>query len=547
MKKLVTCFTLCAILLSSLAACGKADSSLQMMKDNDKAPQMLSDFHGTTYEIYVGSFYDASGDGMGDLKGVLEKLDYINDGNDKTDSDLGCDSLWLMPVMPSPTYHKYDVTDFFNIDPAYGTLEDFKDLSKTMHERGMKLLFDLPLNHTSSKHPWFITACEYLKNLPEGATPSAAECPEFGYYYFTDSKVHPDYYYSVPGTDWFYEGKFWSEMPDLNLENDELFKEIEKILTFWQENGVDGFRLDAVKEFISDNTEKNVAILKRIKDIVYANNPDAYIVGEAWTAYSTFSRYYKSEVPSFFNFAFGTRDGYIAKTLNGATNSGAASFGIMIEKVNDAIKANTDDYIDAPFYTNHDTPRSYTYYKGDNITEKVKMAEGMNLLMSGNAFLYYGEEFGMKSGGIDEEKRMPMPWGGSYGKDGVCYPPTGAGTVELPLGTYADQKDDPYSVYNFVKQVIKIRNANPEIARGVTANVAELSDKNISALKKTYNDSTLYIIYNLSNEEQVLVLNEKAPDLDIKEKCGSLQTGEAPVIYKSGTLTLPPYSAAILK
>ena len=546
MKRFVKCFITASCTVSLLASCGN-EKGPQMMKDNNKAPQMLGDFHGTTYEIYVGSFYDASGDGMGDLKGVLEKLDYINDGNDKTDSDLGCDSIWLMPVMPSPTYHKYDVTDFFNIDPAYGTLEDFKTLSDTMHDRGMKLLFDLPLNHTSSKHPWFLTACEYLKNLPEGAQPSAKECPEFGYYYFTDSKVHPDYYYSVPGTDWFYEGKFWSEMPDLNLENDELFKEIEKILTFWQENGVDGFRLDAVKEFISDNTEKNVAILKRIKDIVYANNPEAYIVGEAWTAYSTFSRYYKSEVPSFFNFAFGTRDGYIAKTLNGATNSGAASFGIMIEKVNDAIKTNTADYIDAPFYTNHDTPRSYTYYKGDNITEKVKMAEGMNLLMSGNAFLYYGEEFGMKSGGIDEEKRMPMPWGGSYGKDGVCYPPTGAGSVDLPLGTYADQKDDPYSVYNFVKQVIKIRNANPEIARGETTNVAELSDKNISALKKTYNDSALYIIYNLGSEEQVLELNEKAPDLKISEKCGSLQTGDAPVTYKNGTLTLPPYSAAILK
>ena len=528
-----------------LSGCGKGSrQTLKMYADNDKPAQMLGDYHGTTYEVFVRSFYDSNGDGIGDLQGVIKKLDYINDGDPETDTDLGCDAIWLMPVMPSPTYHKYDVTDYCAIDPEYGTIEDYKELTEECHKRGVKVILDTVFNHTSNMHPWFLEAVKYLTSLQKGAEPNAADCPYFDYYNFTKEKT-ADYYYEVPGTGWYYEGRFTKGMPDLNLYSDAVFSEIEKIIKFWQDLGVDGFRLDAVKEYVSDNTEENVKILNRINNIIFEGNPDAYAVGEAWTAYSSYSRYYASGIPSFFNFAFGEQSGYIAKTLNGRTNSGAESFGIMLEKVDAAIEKNAEDYIDAPFYTNHDTPRSYMNYKGECLQEKVKMAQAMNLFMSGNAFLYYGEELSMRGGAKDEEKRMPMPWD-EDGSEGMCLPPANASPQELPYGTLKDQQADELSVYNFVKQAIKIRNANPEIGRGKSTCVSELSDENICTIKKTYREKEVYLVYNLSNETLETDLETINTESGLS-LAGSLQTGNEGVTLKKTTLTLPAYSVAILK
>ena len=126
---------------------------------------VINDNYRTYYEVFVYSFYDSDGDGIGDLKGLISKLDYINDGDDTTDTDLGCNGLWLMPIHPSPTYHKYDVTDYYGIDPVYGTLEDFQELLAACDERGIKVIMDLVLNHSSSGHPWFQEACAYLRDL----------------------------------------------------------------------------------------------------------------------------------------------------------------------------------------------------------------------------------------------------------------------------------------------------------------------------------------------------------------------------------------------
>lgn len=118
------------------------------------------------------------------MQGVLDKLDYLNDGDDTTDTDLGINGIWLMPVMPSTTYHKYDTTDYENIDPQYGTLDDFQKLLTACHDRGIRVILDLAMNHSSSRHPWFLQATEYLKNLPEGAEPDSSECPYVDYYHF---------------------------------------------------------------------------------------------------------------------------------------------------------------------------------------------------------------------------------------------------------------------------------------------------------------------------------------------------------------------------
>ena len=172
---------------------------------------------------------------------------------------MGFNGIWLMPIMQSTTYHKYDVTDYYDIDDEYGTLDDFEAFIKECDERGIDVIIDLVFNHTSSEHPWFTTAYNYLQNLPEGEEPNLEDCPYVGYYDFHRGPKGGDSV--VTGTDWYYESIFWYGMPDLNLYNEDVRREIEGIADYWMGMGVDGFRLDAVKEFESHDTAASVGIL----------------------------------------------------------------------------------------------------------------------------------------------------------------------------------------------------------------------------------------------------------------------------------------------
>ena len=175
------------------------------------------DNYRTWYEIFVYSFCDSDGDGIGDLRGVISKLDYLQ--------ELGITGIWLMPVNPSQSYHKYDVANYYEIDPAYGTLEDMDELLAQCGQRGIKVILDLVLNHTADNHEWFLTAAEYLRNLPADAQPSAEECQYVDYYTFSrEAQVN---YHAISGSDWYYEGKFSPNMPDLNLANPNVRADIE--------------------------------------------------------------------------------------------------------------------------------------------------------------------------------------------------------------------------------------------------------------------------------------------------------------------------------
>ena len=205
------------------------------------------DFCRTTYEVFVYSFCDSDGDGIGDLPGLISKLDYINDGDPAGGEDLGMTGLWLMPVFPSNTYHKYDATDFVGIDPSYGTLEDMDALIAECHERGMTVILDLAVNHTSTAHPWFQEAAGYLRSLPPGRDAVKEECPYVWYYQFAREQYEG--YVPLPDSEWYYEARFWSEMPDLNLTTGAVRQELKDVIDFWLDRGVDGFRLDAVTSY----------------------------------------------------------------------------------------------------------------------------------------------------------------------------------------------------------------------------------------------------------------------------------------------------------
>lgn len=526
------------------AASALKDSA--MIQANASQLSVLDDNYRTYYEVFLYSFADSNGDGIGDIQGLISKLDYINDGDDTTDTDLGCNGIWLMPIMPSTTYHKYDVTDYENIDKQYGSLDDFKQLISACHERGIHVIIDFVMNHTSSQHPWFTKACEYLEGL-NGAEPSEEDCPYFGYYNFTKDPKS-DVYYQVGDTDWYYEAGFWSEMPDLNLANENVRNEFDDITSFWLDLGVDGFRLDAVKEYYSDVTDKNVEVLKWFTDMVKAKKQDAYIVGEAWTDMDTYAKYYASGMDSLFDFGFANTDGIIANSIKKTSGCTASTYGKKLASLADEFGQYNANYIDAPFYTNHDLGRSAGYYSGDNSESQTKIAGAMNLLMSGSAFLYYGEELGMKGSGKDENKRAPMQWTDDSDAAGMCDGPEDMDTIKMKYGSLEDQQEDPLSIYNFYKQVIKLRNIYPAIARGTVTFEKDLSNEDICAITKTYNDEKIMILFNISDKEKkVDVSGVKISDKAGQEIGGMLTSGEEAVTLKDGELTLPAYSVAILK
>lgn len=506
---------------------------------------VIDDNYRTYYEVFVYSFCDSDGDGVGDLQGLISKLDYINDGDDTTDTDLGCNGIWLMPVHPSPTYHKYDVTDYYAIDPVYGTKEDFRELIKACNERGIKVIMDLVLNHSSSRHPWFQEACDYLRELGDGE-PDSSDCPYFDYYYFTKEPVSG--YSPVSGTDWYYEAQFWSEMPDLNLDCEALRGEIEDITKYWLDMGVGGFRLDAVKEYYTDSVQNNIDFLSWLTDTVKSQKEDAYLVGEAWVNISSYSQYYASGIDSLFNFSFAGAEGVIAKVMNGGS---AEKYGTAVAELDETFGQYNENYIDAPFYTNHDMARGVGYYVGENSENRVKMAGAMNLFMSGSAFLYYGEELGMRGSGKDENKRAPMYWSKDADAEGMCDGPADMDRFEMKYDSLEEQEQDVSSIYQYFRKAIKIRNQNPEIARGKTEYLAEVSSEKVCVLRKIYDGSELLLVFATGAETENVdlsgvTLNGHTVD-DTTEIRAMLLTGEEQIMAEGSSATMPGYSILVLK
>ena len=242
MKRIISIIIVAVMLILPLASCDLFD----IFKDPENSVELniIDDKYRNWYEIFVHSFYDTDNDGIGDLNGVTEKLDYIK--------EMGFNGIWLMPIHPSPTYHKYDVKDYYAIDPQYGTLEDFDNLITEAHNRGIRVIIDLVVNHSSSDHPYFMEACDYIR---ENGEPGG----EYGDYYKFLKNYNQTGYSNVSGTNYYYESRFWSGMPDLNLDSENVRAEIVDIMEYWlTDHNVDGFRLDAVTSYYTGDVAKNV-------------------------------------------------------------------------------------------------------------------------------------------------------------------------------------------------------------------------------------------------------------------------------------------------
>ncbi|MEX2233019.1 MAG: alpha-amylase family glycosyl hydrolase, partial [Cyclobacteriaceae bacterium] len=342
--------------------------------------------YGVKYEIFVMSYADGNGDGKGDFKGLTAKLDEIK--------DLGVNGLWLMPIMPSDTYHKYHVTDYKNIDPDYGTLDDFKKFIKEAHARDIKVITDFVINHTGNNHPWFLEA----KKNPESQYRD--------YYVWADKdSIRSEIFKKVKALDsdnirkWHpvngdtttehYYGYFNGLCPDLNLDNPEVRKQIVDIARFWlDEIKVDGFRMDAAKHIFPDERAgDNHAFWVWFKKEMEKIKPDVYLVGEVWSEAKVVAPYLQG-LPSLFNFDLGY-------AITDVGKAGKDSLGLVqrYKDIRDYYKSITDDYLDATFIKNHDQTRLLTELGGD--INKAKMAAALLLTMPGTPYLYYGEEIGM--------------------------------------------------------------------------------------------------------------------------------------------------------
>lgn len=480
--------------------------------------------YGNYYEIFVGSFYDSNNNGMGDLKGIIQKLDYLNDGNPDSNASLHIDGIWLMPINPSPTYHKYDVRDYKAVDSAYGTMKDFEDLIAGCNQRGIRVIIDLVVNHTSTRHAWFQSA-------------QSGNAVYQAYYNISNVK-HSNVWYALGSTGKYYEAVFWDQMPDLNWDNQAVRNEFESIIDFWLDKGVAGFRLDAVKHIYENNTSNNVAWLRWFTDYCKSKKSDVYIVTEVWDNEATIQSYYSSGVPSSFNFT-AAQD----KIPTYVRYTPAKNFAEWTVNWNSQIKARNPAAIDAPFINNHDINR-FPAIVGTDST-RLKMAASMLIFMPGNPFLYYGEELGMTGAGNDESKRGPMVWS-KTDSTGKTNGPAGNDSPYWNASGVAEQLGDANSILRFYIDALKLKNRYPSIHWGTPALLTTTADSSIAAYKISgrEGEKALAVVHNLSANSQTITLG------GVSALGGTLNAAGAAAARPSlsgSVLTMPAYTSAVVE
>lgn len=524
-----------------LAGCGSGKDSKIINGVNTEfndEPNIVDDKYDTCYQVLIYSFCDSDGDGIGDINGLTSKLDYIE--------DLGFTAIWLLPFTKSTTYHKYDVVDYYTIDPEYGTMEDWDNFAAECKERGIDIYMDFVFNHTSSANEWFREAVAYINTLEDDEEPDYNECPYAEYYNFEKRDTSKSGWQKVSGTDnWYYECVFWGGMPDLNLDCAAVRREIEDIASFWIDKGVTGFRLDAALHYFETQNDKNIEVLKWFSDYVKSIDPDIYCVAEVWDSYETIKKYYESGIDSIFNYTLGSKDGTIVKCINKAGNgtSGNNLASRIVSMYND-FSAINPDYVDGVFIGNHDVGRNAGFL--GKVEGKIKLAAAVQLFQTGCVYVYYGDELGMSGSGSDENKRAPMYWTDGD-SDEMTKGPSGCAAGEHKFGALDTQKDEEYSLYNYYRKAIHIRNKYPEIGRGVPSVMEDVAtqDGNLCALGKKYNDETIYIIYNNSEEPTEITVSKDTYSYDGVSDYLCVDEN-LPEIH-GDKITIPGYGCVILK
>lgn len=439
------------------------------------------------YEIFVRSFYDSNGDGIGDFNGIIEKLDYLNDGNPATNTDLGITGIWLMPINPSPSYHGYDVTDYYAVNPDYGTMEDFKRLLAEAHKRGIKIIIDFVINHTSAQHPWFAAAQD-------------PQSPYRDWYIWSDTK--PNYVGPWGQQVWhpgksggFYYAIFWDQMPDLNYKNPAVTEEMDKITQFWLKDvGVDGFRVDAARHLIEEgevqaNSDLTHQWFQKWYQFYKGVNPNAMAIGEVWDSSFAAVKYVKEknlDLVFDFDLATGIIKGVNSQDAKRLTNS--LQFELSLYPKGQF----------GTFLTNHDMDRVYNQLGGDG--NKARAAATILLSSPAVPFIYYGEEIGMSGSKPDEMIRTPMQW--TDGDNAGFSTVTAWNSINADYTTknVAKQSAEDYSLLSHYRNLIHLRENHLSLKIGDFIPVDSGNQRVYTAIRKM-NDESLLIIINLGDSE----------------------------------------------
>ena len=449
------------------------------------------------YEIFVGSFSDSDGDGVGDLRGVINRLDYLNDGDPQSGLSLGVEGIWLTPIFASPSYHKYDVTDFYTVDPAFGTMDDLEELIAECHKRGISLILDLPINHTGKDSAWFRAFqnahlagdqdSEYYNFyvwLPKDATVPA------GRRFVQDGKAQV-----------LYECNFSDSMPEPDFEQENVRQAMLDVALYYLGLGVDGFRFDAAKYIYFGDHEKSAAFWAWYMGELRNVKSDVYAVAEVWDGDGVIDRYLP--IMNCFNFSMSQTGGLIAETAKGGS---AGRFASYIKQYQQHLKELSAATVNAMFVSNHDMDRAAGYLTA--ASGQMQMAANLYLLSPGSPFIYYGEEIGMRGsrGGAntDANRRLAMLWGdGDTVRDpeGSTYPKDSQTTA-----TVVSSMADGGSLYSYYKRLLMIRRANPEIARGEYTPLT-FQDNKLGGFKCEWEGSRVFVIHNPSRTDKKLNLS----------------------------------------
>jgi len=454
------------------------------------------------YEIFVRSFADSDADGIGDLNGITQNLDYIE--------ELGATAIWLMPINPSPAYHGYSVTDYYDIESDYGTLDDFQNLIDEASSRDIDIIIDLVINHTSDQHPWYLSAVS------------------------STSSEYRDYYIWNNGSA--YES-FVGGMKDLNFNNIAVISEVKDIMNFYLEMGVHGFRIDAAKHLIESNsaTIDNALLIFELNQYMKSIDPNSFLVSEVFDYNYQFTTDYYIGSDSLFN--FGAAANIWDKVGYGNNRT---LFVSNLKKAYDDFRQIKVDFVDSPFIDNHDVDRiaSMGGFNTYNTLEKIALASRISLTLPGSPFIYYGDEIGMKGfryegynmpgyGTVyDEYRRQPFLWGSATYQT-TWLPSDGSNDTTETLSA---QRDLEGSLFNQYKQMIEIRKNNPALMYG---NYFEAYVNNTSNIQGYLR----YFMYE-DVEQAVLVLHNLSQDsyaVDIEY---------LEILY--GTLNIPAYGSLIV-
>lgn len=447
-----------------------------------------ADNYENIYEVFVRSYADSNFDGIGDFKGIENKLEYIK--------DLGFTAIWLMPINESPSYHGYDVTDYFKVNPDYGTLEDFKSLLAKASTQGIDIYMDLVINHSSNEHEWFKKALK-------------GESPYKDYYVFNTKKGN---YWHPASNGKNYFGYFSPSMPDLNLKNEAVKAKIKEIASFWCNMGVKGFRLDgALHYYRTDeynyagaNYVMGVSFIQELNTYMQSINPDFNIIVEAWDKYLGYAQTFRSGAsPIDFDLS--------ELILDTASSSSSSKFFYTIETMYKKYASYSQDYVPVPFIKNHDMDRLASTAGFTNDVNQ-KMAAEILFSMPGSPIVYYGEELGMKgirangaNNQYDETVRLPYV----FEDESQTSWTTDYNNYNSSIQNVSEQLANQNSILNTFKRLLNVRNNNIALKYGNSITKLSSTTNNVLCYTRTttFNNKTqtVLVIHNLANSSQPMI------------------------------------------